>query len=223
MTLRYYKISSYEPVCAYLCLTISRHLASGKKVLWLVTGGSSMPMAVEVSKRLQGPNLKNLSVTLTDERWGPVGHPDSNWQQLQNLGFKLDDANLYPVLQGKSFEETVDDYNQMIKRTLSDSNYKIGFIGIGADGHAGGIQPGSPAVTSKELVVGYNGHDFRRLTLTPKAIIRLDEVVTYAVGEAKHPVLGRLEHSYPLIAQPVQAFKRTKKFSVFNDIMGDSV
>lgn len=223
MALKFYKISSYEPVTAYLCLTISRQLASSKKVLWLVTGGSSIPMAVEVSKRLQGPNLKNLSVTLTDERWGPVGHPDSNWQQLQNLSFKLDGANLYPVLQGKSFEETVDDYNQMIKRALSDSNYKIGFIGIGADGYACGIQPGSPAISSKELVVGYSNHVFTRLTITPKAIVKLDEVVTYAVGEAKHRVLAGLQHSYPISIQPVQALKRTKKFSVFNDLLGDTV
>lgn len=217
------KINSYEPVTAYLCLRISRNLASGKKVLWLVTGGSSIPMAAEVSKRLSGPQLKNLTVTLTDERYGPIGHSDSNWQQLIEAGFSLDGANLLPVIAGKSFEQTVEDYGQIIRHALADNDYKIGFIGIGADGHAGGIKLGSPAANSNAYAVGYRSEDYVRLTLTTRAIAKLDEVVTYAVGSAKHHVLDELRQNLPLSHQPAQALKRAKKFTIYNDYRGDEV
>ena len=223
MAITFHKISTYEPVTAYLCLRISRHLSTGKKVLWLVTGGSSIPMAAEVSRRLAGPQLKNLTVTLTDERYGPVGHPDSNWQQLIEAGFSLDGANLQPVISGKNFERTVDDYAQIIRRDLAENDYKIGFIGIGADGHAGGIKSGSPAVNSRELVEGYNSEDYVRLTLTPRAIARLDEVVAYAVGAAKHQLLDQLQQNLPINQQPAQTLKRAKKFTVYNDYIGDEV
>ena len=40
---------------------------------------------------------------LTDERYGPVGHPDSNWSQLLQKGFDLPQAKLVPVLTGRLF------------------------------------------------------------------------------------------------------------------------
>ena len=65
---------------------LQQYLQSGQSVVWLVSGGSNIPISVEVLKALKikvKPTLlKSLKVMLTDERYGPVGHLDSNWQQL---------------------------------------------------------------------------------------------------------------------------------------------
>jgi len=53
-------------------------------VLWLVPGGSNIPIAVEamdmIRKEMSGLSLKYLTITLSDERYGSVGHKDSNWK-----------------------------------------------------------------------------------------------------------------------------------------------
>jgi 6-phosphogluconolactonase/glucosamine-6-phosphate isomerase/deaminase len=76
-------------------------LRAGVHVLWLISGGSCIPIAVEVAKRLQKYNVSNLTVTLTDERYGLLGHADSNWQQLLDAGFVLPGATLVPLLGGQ--------------------------------------------------------------------------------------------------------------------------
>ncbi len=147
MPLRFIHISNPQPVIDYLSLTIRQKLDEGKKLLWLIPGGSSIPIVAAVSKQLQGDDLSNLTVTLTDERYGPVGHADSNWQQLRDAGLNLPGANLQPVLRGKDIDTTAADYSATIAKDLEDCDYKLGFIGIGADGHTAGILPASPAVS----------------------------------------------------------------------------
>ncbi|MBI2592462.1 6-phosphogluconolactonase [Candidatus Saccharibacteria bacterium] len=223
MGINFCKISSIEPVVAHLAITLDRHLAKDKRVLWLVTGGSSIPLAVEVASKLNRANLRNLIVTLSDERYGPIGHPDSNWQQLLDAGFNLPGAKLYPVLSGKDLEQTASDYCTIVEDALSQADFKLGFIGIGPDGHAGGIKPHSPAVNSAKLAVGYQSDDFIRLTLTPRAIARLDEVVSYALGEAKWPMLDRLAKHLPVSVLPAQCLKAVGKLTIYNDRRGDPV
>src|SRR5258708_2139506 len=72
-------------------------LQEQKTVLWLISGGSNIKIATAVMAKLIG-NESNLWVTLTDERYGKVGHPDSNWQQLLEAGFDPGHAKTYPIL-----------------------------------------------------------------------------------------------------------------------------
>jgi 6-phosphogluconolactonase/glucosamine-6-phosphate isomerase/deaminase len=219
MTFR--KITDTAPVVKYLADTIQRHLAKNQKVLWLVPGGSAIAVAAEVSKKLQGTDLHNLAVTLTDERFGPVGHPDSNWQQLSEAGFVLDGASLVPVLVNEDRSATTARFDDLLRKTLESAQYRLGFFGIGPDGHTAGILPGSPAVTAAEYAAGYDAENFQRITMTPPAIAALDEAVVYAIGEAKWPVLDQLETDKPLNEQPSQALKTVPQLTIFNDYKGE--
>ena len=214
------KLSSIEPVVEYLAGLINRHLEKNDKVLWLVPGGSAIEVAAEVSKRLPKNYLSNLTVTLTDERYGQIGHKDSNWTQLKTAGFKLDGANLQPVLTGLSLEKTAVRYSKMVEEDLNQTVYSVALAGMGPDGHILGIKPKSPAVDSVKLAVGYEWDDFTRLTLTEKAISLLDETVIYAVGEEKWPQFDALERDLPAQEQPAQLLKRSKKVIIFNDYRG---
>ena len=126
-------------------------LKKGKRVLWLVSGGSNIPIAVRVMNMIRTNSLadeglsesestlSNLTVALTDERYGLVGHADSNWKQLEDAGFNFDGVNKITVLKGKPLEETVSDYEKNIRKatdeTLADGGSIIGQFGIGTDGH----------------------------------------------------------------------------------------
>src|SRR6266550_2726864 len=125
------KVGSLQPITDYIFEVIDSRLSVGRKVLWLVAGGSSMDIAVEVARRLsRKDNLSLLSISLTDERYGPVGHPDSNWQQLVDKGFSLPAAKLHPVLNGADIKQTAAQYSEMLNTELSSSDYSIALAGL---------------------------------------------------------------------------------------------
>lgn len=214
------KTSSSVPVVEYLVNTIQGQLKNGRKVLWLVAGGSSIPIAVEVSKMLTKSRLSNLSVSLTDERYGPIGYKDSNWQQLLEAGFILQGAKLMPVLEGGNPEDTNLLYAGILASQLKDCDFSIGLFGIGQDGHTAGILPGSPAVATKTLTACYDGKDFKRITTTLQTITKLNEVVVFAVGKEKWPVLDKLDSDVSPDIMPAQLLKQVRKLTIFNDRRG---
>lgn len=223
MALMFYKIKSNEPVIAHLTLQISRHLALGHKVLWLVPGGSGIAIAVEVAKQLPAADTSNLIVSLTDERYGPLGHSVSNWDQLIKAGFSLADAKLLPVLTGSTIEETTRSYSRLLRDCLKQADFSIALAGIGADGHTFGIKAHSPATISHDTVVAYEADDFYRLTPTLKFIKKLDEVVVYAIGQEKHAQLNNLDRDLAITEQPAQLLKQLKKIVIFNDYKGEEL
>jgi 6-phosphogluconolactonase/glucosamine-6-phosphate isomerase/deaminase len=201
-----------------LALSISTQLNSGKPVLFLVGGGSGIAVSVKVSEILEkNLNQKNLTIMPTDERYGPVGHPDSNWQQLTEKGFSLPDAKLIPVLRGEDTITTTQKFAQTLKEEFSKDSYKIGLFGIGADGHTAGILPGSDAVDSPDLAYTYKTPTFERITMTPKAILQLDEIVLYAEGKNKWKTLTELKQDKDIHEQPAQILKKVKKLKIFTD------
>ncbi len=202
--------------------SITRQLTLGKRVLWLVPGGSAIAIAVAVSKILKDIDLTNLTVTLTDERFGPTDHQNSNWYQFQQAGF-APRANLIPVLGEKDIDYTTRNFAQNLARELAMADYKLGFFGMGADGHTAGILPGSMAVKSSELAANYTAGDFQRITITPATIKMLDEAVLYAVGSSKQKALVDLGKDLPLNEQPAQILKSVNEFIVYNDYKGEEI
>lgn len=216
----------YQPIAPtsaanFITSKLQSALQSGNSVLWLVPGGSAISIAVEVSRQLKGIDLRRLSVTLTDERFGPPGHADSNWWQLEKAGFFLENAELQPVLTGGSREQAAENFGKYLARKLDKADYSLGLFGIGPDGHTAGILPYSPAVSSSGWAANYTAGNFERITMTPKAIEQLNEAIVYATGEAKRPVLDQLEQNISLQKQPAQALKKVSKLTIFNDYKGE--
>src|ERR1044072_2234058 len=131
---------------------LNRELADGKHVLWLVCCGSSIALETDVMRRVPADLQQLLTVALTDERYGNVDHPDSNWRQLHEAGFEPGKAKIIPTLvPNLSLAETVEAYQQAIEPALENAEITIATFGIGADGHIAGALPHSPAVSSNEL------------------------------------------------------------------------
>lgn len=217
MSLVFKKLTDGDQIADAIAVLLRQHLDAGKEVLWLIPGGSAIAIVMKVAERLVQQDLSHLSVTLTDERYGEVDHADSNWHQLEDLGFQLERAKLYPVLTGADREQTTKEYAKTLEQLMDDNDYSLGFFGIGPDGHTAGILPGSPAVASSAYAESYVAPNFERITMTPRAIARLDEVVVYAMGEAKWPIFDQLETDLPLDKQPAQALKQVAQVIIFND------
>jgi len=215
--MKYIYTTDTEPVIQYLTAAISSHLATGEKVLWILSGGSGGKVCIEVSKRLTG-DLSGLITTLSDERFVPVGDPDENWQQLLDGGFSVPGAKTYRPLQGKNRATTATDFGAWIETAFARADYSIGLFGIGTDGHIGGLKPGTSAVDATGWATDFKGNDFERITMTFDAIKQLDEVVLQAMGPDKTVVLDTLLHQdVPITTQPGQILKSFSTSTIFTD------
>jgi 6-phosphogluconolactonase/glucosamine-6-phosphate isomerase/deaminase len=214
-------IHTEAPILAaatHLAQTIQEHLAAGEHVLWLLSGGSGAKVVLETDRLLSNTDLTNLSVTLSDERFGTVGHLDENWQQLLDGGMKLEGATLYRPLIGEDRVKTTDEFGAWIMQVASAADYKIGLFGIGADGHTAGIKPHSTAVDPSAWANSFTGDDFERITITPLTISQLDEAVIQASGVDKTAVLKKLIHETIEVAdQPAQSLKTIQKCTLYTD------
>lgn len=216
--MEYTHTTTIEPVVNYLTEALKQHLLADEKVLWLLSGGSGAKVCLEVAAKLTDIPLEKLYVALSDERYGPVGHTDENWQQLLDGGFSLQGATLYRTLNGTDREATTQAFAQWLDEHLTLVDYRIGMFGIGPDGHTAGIKPNTSAVSSTDWATSFTGEDFERITMTFGAIERLDEVVIQAMGSEKVPTLRTLigESIDPAI-QPAQVLKRVPKYTLFTD------
>jgi 6-phosphogluconolactonase/glucosamine-6-phosphate isomerase/deaminase len=214
-------IYSDNPISAtaqHLASTIKEHLAAGEHVLWFLSGGSGIQVVLETDRLLVDTDLTNLHVTLSDERYGPVDHPDENWKQLLDDGMQLQGATLYRPLIGEECTKTTDEFGAWIMQTMSNVNYKIGLFGIGNDGHTAGIKPHSSAVDAAAWADSFQGDDFQRITMTPFAISQLDEAVIQASGADKLSTLRQLVHqTIEITNQPAQILKTIKKCTLYTD------
>lgn len=193
--------------------TISNQLQT-QPVLFLVSGGSNINLSCQIINHLK--NKKNLSLGLTDERFGATGHADSNWQQLLDCGLQTKDIKIYPVLKNLPFIDTSTNYNFLLK-TAFKNNFVMGLFGMGTDGHTAGILPGSPVISSEKVVDHYEGGDFKRITTTPESFKQLDVAFLAARGQAKKAMLEKLQSTVRDDIQPAQALKRAKKLIILSD------
>jgi 6-phosphogluconolactonase/glucosamine-6-phosphate isomerase/deaminase len=194
----------------------------GGRVLWLVCGGSNIPYSVAVMNilraRVGAEELQNLTIALTDERYGPVSHPDSNWWQLIDAGFSFAGTNAIPVLMGAPLAETVSAYALKLEEAFETHPMIIAQFGIGSDGHIAGILPHSPAVSDSRLVSAYKAGPYTRITLTLRAFEPI--LIGYALvfGDAKREVIERLcDETLPLKDMPSQILKQLPEAYLYSD------
>ena len=220
--MRFIKTTDPELGVDSLSQRLTEHLISGEKVLWLVSGGSNVPLSVAIMQGLSPSLTVNLSILLTDERFGPTGHVDSNATQLLEAGFNHKQATILPVLVGvPSLADSIARYESTARQALSTADYVIGQFGIGSDGHIAGILPNSPAVDAADFVAAYQSDPFLRLTLTAHALKRLSVAFVFAYGAAKHQALEQLRDSTMSYAeQPAQILKELPEAYVYNDQIG---
>lgn len=186
-------------------------------VLLLVSGGSNIRLAIDIRNSLK--QSSHITIGLIDERYGPVGHPDSNWQQLLDAGFNTKHIHLMPIITDNEvpIEQASHSYAQRLQNAINSHDTVIGIFGIGTDGHTAGILPNSPALESHEIVTYFNGPDFPRITITPKAIPFFNYAYLVSYQESKLTQLKKLQSEAPVTEQPAQALKQIPNLVVYTN------
>ncbi len=196
---------------------INEHMAQNEKILWLISGGSSIPIATQAARLIQ--NSDNLLLTtLVDDIYG-VDEVDTNWHKLRAQGSRL---NAEPILQlNKSLEETGEHFSNKLGDYLKEVDFAIGQFGIGDGYHTGGIQPGSVATApTDELAIGYRDGKTARVTVTPALISCLDVAFVNSFGRAKLELVRHfLKSNASVVDEPTQALKQAKNTYLYTDVI----
>lgn len=222
--MHYIATTGWEDGVADLTERLINELAAGKHVLWLLSGGSNIQASVGIAGSISDELSRNVTVGLIDERFGPIGHADSNWQQLMQSGFQAKYAELIPVLaEALDLQATAAAYNQVLRTAIDAADVVIAQLGIGGDGHISGILPGSNAATELvKLVTGYEGADYSRITTTPAAFKKFSVAYVFAFGESKLKAVQTLQSAELTVAeQPAQLLKQLPEAYLYSDQIGD--
>lgn len=171
-------------------------LEKSSRARLLVSGGSTpAPVYRALAKRpLAWPNI---DIALVDERWLPVGDPDSNAQLVREtlLVDAAAAANFQPLrLPGRDFADSVIAANQAAQPA------SVVLLGMGPDGHTASLFPHmrgleqALASTSDYVAVDASGCPgagpwAQRISLTPAGLAKAGVRVLLVRGEQKRRVI----------------------------------
>jgi 6-phosphogluconolactonase/glucosamine-6-phosphate isomerase/deaminase len=116
-----------------------------KTVLYLVGGSTPKILYTRFAKE---ETLQPGAVAMVDERYGPKWHDNSSEKMIKDTGllryFEMRGIPFYPILQGKSREETAGNYDEKLRTLHSTYQKNIAILGLGTDGHISIIPPNRP-------------------------------------------------------------------------------
>jgi len=148
-----------------------------------------------------------VTIFFGDERWVPVGEPDSN-EGMARFAF-VDQVVPRAVHSmrhaGDTIEHAANAYDQMLR---DHGPIDLVHLGIGPDGHTASLFPGSPALDEQDRLVvttGDDRHPHPRLTITFPVIVMSRLVVFTVAGAEKRDALARVKAGDDLPAARVRA------------------
>jgi 6-phosphogluconolactonase len=206
-----------------LAKRLQDELAKKKQVLWLIGGGSNIAASVKIMDTISDEASEHLRIFMTDERYGELGHNNSNAKQLHDERFNPKQAMFMPMLSaGFTLEETQERYASALENAAEHADIIIAQFGIGPDGHIAGILPHTPATKATGWITAYEAPPYVRVTMTFDAIRRVHAAYTMAFGEAKQKALHKLQHEdLTLDEEPSQILKELPEAYVYNDQVGE--
>jgi len=170
-----------------------------------LSGGDTARECYE-AVRATGVSWAGVDVYFGDERFVPVGDPDSNEGMVRRA--LLDAAGpraIHSMYQPVDIEEAARHYDELVRGAPP---IDVVHLGLGPDGHTASLFPGSPSLDETERLVvatGDDEHPQPRLTFTFPAIARARLVVVTVAGEEKRAAIDRIRAGEDLPGSRIRA------------------
>lgn len=206
-----------------------------KQILFLVSGGSTLPMLEGIDEHAFGPHI---TVVVLDERFS-AENAVNNFLQLQNQPMyeTMKRAGVVFITTVPDKQDDLESFAETYEKSLREweethpDGVMVATQGIGIDGHTVGI---FPAPENREWftktfdatdrwVVGYDAGQKNqyplRATTTFSFLRQLDHAVFYCYGEKKQDAVRRaLALSGTLAETPGRIIQEMKAVDLFTDV-----
>ncbi|WP_232433154.1 6-phosphogluconolactonase [endosymbiont of Ridgeia piscesae] len=172
-----------------LACTMRDAITKRGRALLAVSGGRT-PQTVFNYLCKQDIDWASVTITLTDERWVPVGHTDSNESLVRDYLLQGDaaDATFIPFYGGEATPELGRAACEA-RLTTIDRPFDAVYIGMGEDGHFLSLFPGDAAVEVREgrcVAVPETKTRLPRMSLTASFALNTKNLFLLFSGAAKH-------------------------------------
>jgi 6-phosphogluconolactonase len=179
-----------------IAAALRRRLDAQREASVVVSGGTS-PAGVFAELARMPLAWPDVHVILSDERWVPPEHEDSNEKLVRDtlLTGEAKEATVLPVYKpGVTVEERCVELNDELR--LAPFPFACALLGMGEDGHFASLFPDAENleegldVDSSELSIPVNtaASPHPRVSLTLSALSRSDEIVLLMFGDRKREV-----------------------------------
>ncbi len=172
-----------------LAAALSEAISARGRALLAVSGGRTPK---QVFERLRQSELdwSRVTLTLTDERWVPADHPESNERLVRDhlLQGAAKSAAFIPLFGGEDSPEAGQPACEARLKALA-LPFDAVYLGMGGDGHFASLFPGDPAVEAREgrcVAVAATETRLPRMSLTAPAILNARKVFLLFSGADKH-------------------------------------
>ena len=192
------KFSTLEDAASALVIdlvsTLREAISIRGQALLAVSGGKT-PRKVFKYLRKQRLNWNHVILTLTDERWIPNDHPESNEQLVRSylLKYLSQETTFIPLYGGHgSLEADVKSCESRLKNLPLP--FDAIYLGMGTDGHFASLFPGYEALNvsdSRCVAIAGTNSRLARISLTASTILNARKIYLLFEGEEKYSVYQR--------------------------------
>jgi len=188
---------------------VKARLDREKAATFVVSGGTTPARCFEY---LSGYELdwKDVQVVLTDERWVPGDHADSNERMVREtlLQEQASEGHILSLYQG---DLSVDERCDSLQSELKGKRFAIAMVGMGKDGHFASLFPDADSLKTGlksenrlfYIPVRTSASPHPRMSMTLGALLQSDEILLLVFGEEKLAVYESAkagDTNYPIAA-----------------------
>ncbi|PCI42180.1 MAG: 6-phosphogluconolactonase [Rhodospirillaceae bacterium] len=165
----------------------------------VVPGGRS---AKAILPRLAKIDLdwEKVTVTLTDERWVPAHHSDSNERLVYESFIKTTNAHFIGMKTKSETPEIAISENHPV--LAIPRPFDVVFVGMGDDGHIASLFP-KERIKTGDLQTAQRP-DHPRISMTPTCLLNSRHIVLPILGQAKQSAFKRAQVPGPTLEFPVR-------------------
>ena len=184
----------------------------------LAVSGGRTPKYVFEYLRHADIDWTKVTITLTDERWVPPVHPDSNENLVRThllLG-SIASATFIPFFGGENSPQLG---QKACDARLAKVNlpFDVVYLGMGSDGHIASLFPGEPTVKVKKSLcvpVLAKGQRQPRMSLSEETLLNARKIYLLFSGDDKHATYEKAKTIHSSEDIPLQKILLQKKAPV---------
>jgi 6-phosphogluconolactonase len=196
-----------DELAGNLASALSDAISARGQALLAVSGGRT-PKHVFERLRRHHVEWSRVQVTLTDERWVPVDHPESNERLVRFylLSGAAESATFISLFGGEESAKEGQSACEVRLRTLT-LPFDAVYLGMGSDGHFASLFPGDSALNVNDrLCVAVPATESRlsRISLTVSAILNANRIFLLFSGPDKHYMYSKAKQPGPIEEIPLR-------------------